>query len=415
MSEDRLPVVSRQDWMGRLDAYVEQQADAMREIRRHLHRHPEPSGCEVVTTQYVDQLLQDLGLEADVQSTGCGLVVDRPQANNRCIALRADMDAICIQDTKDVAYASQVPGVMHACGHDGHTAIVYGAIAALVDAERHDDLPWVTGWRGIFQPAEETNEGALEMVRQGVLDGVQAILSLHLDPSRSVGTIGVREGSFTADCHTLEIEVRGRGSHAARPHESSDPIAAAAQLVTAIYLFVPRGTDSQDPVVVSFGQIYGGDTHNAIPDQVNIRGTLRTLHADVSQATLDHILRLSRGVAEASGTNIHVHSIPGPPAVVNDGGFTKFVSSVAREALGPDAVQEIRRPSMGGEDFAHYLLAIPGAMFRLGCSKSAGQPTTLHAADFDFDERALVVGAKLLARSVVAWNRPEARSGDGAD
>ena len=396
--------VKEGDWHRVIDDAIDRHFEEMLEVRRHLHRFPEPSDREYETSQFLMDRLAP-GVDSVHWGPGNrGLYADGVHKSGPRIGLRADIDALLIQDVKDVPYKSRIEGVMHACGHDGHTACVFGAVLGLSAVER--EMPWPVPWRAIFQPAEETNRGALEMIDQGALDGVGAMISLHMDPSREVGTIGVREGAFTADCCELEIDVHGRGAHAARPHESCDPIAAAAQLISSIYLFVPRSTDSQDPVVVTFGQIFGGHNSNVIPDLVVVRGTLRTLDKQVTQDTVQHLERLARGVAEASGTTIEIRRTAGPPSVINDPEMTRLVERIAGGILGSDNVQSIPRASMGGEDFAQYLVHIPGTMFRLGCVADPLTAPRLHSPGFDLDERSLVIGAKILARSAIEWCRP---------
>jgi amidohydrolase len=222
----------------------------------------------------------------------------------------------------------------------------------------------------------------------------------------------VRAGAFTADCVELAIRVTGKGGHAARPHESQDPIATAAQLISSIYLFVPRATDTHDPVVVTIGQIHGGDIPNAIPEEVTMRGTLRTFNEFSRRKTLDHLRKLCRGLAETSDTRVKIDFIEGPPAVINDESLTNLLRSEAVHLLGADNVAELSRPSMGGEDFANYLPHVPGAMFRLGCAAPGAAAPALHSAYFDLEPEALGVGAKILARAAVTWAR---HSTDGDD
>jgi amidohydrolase len=298
---------------------------------------------------------------------------------------------------------------MHACGHDVHTATVFGAVSALDKLERSGELPWPVTWRGIFQPAEETSDGAASMVRAGALKDVDAIVALHVDPTRRAGTVGVRPGVFTASCDMMRVTVRGRGGHAARPHESLDPIAAAAQLISTLYQFIPRATDSQDAVVVSFGQIHGGLNANVIPEEVVLEGTVRTLNRNVRERTLAHIHRLAEGIENVTGTKLTVDFDDGTAPVDNDPAMTQLVERVAREVLGEDNVSQMPRPSMGSEDFAAYLEHAPGMMFRLGCAAELPWPG-LHTPNFDVDERCLSVGAKILARSVVEWSKPTAES-----
>jgi amidohydrolase len=391
-----------------LDAAVDEAVERMVGLRRHLHAHPEPSGEELQTSLHLYQLFDELGLTVRMGPEGCGLVVEsRRQDGPRRIAVRADVDALRIQDEKQVPYRSTVPEVMHACGHDVHTATVFGALTALDRAECDGQLPWPVTWRGIFQPAEETSGGALSMIGAGALEGVNAIFALHVDPTRRCGTIGVRPGVFTASCDAMRVTVAGRGGHAARPHESNDPIAAAAELISTLYQFVPRATDSQDAVVVSFGQIHGGQNANVIPEQVVLEGTVRTLDRNVREKTIAHIRTLADGIEKVTGTRLDLCFEAGTPSVYNDPGLTKLVSDVAKELLGADKVTVMPRPSMGSEDFAAYLEHVPGTMFRLGAAGERTPWPGLHTPTFDVDERCLAVGAKVLARSVVEAARME--------
>ncbi len=390
------------DWRREIDAAVEDAVERMIGLRRHLHAHPEPSGEELQTSLHLYQLFDELGLAVQMGPEGCGLVVEsRRQDGPRRIAVRGDIDALRIQDQKQVPYRSTVPEVMHACGHDVHTATVFGALTALDRLECDERLPWQVTWRGIFQPAEETSGGADSMIAAGAVAGVHGIFSLHVDPTRRAGTIGVRPGVFTASCDAMRVTVAGRGGHAARPHESNDPIAAAAELVSTLYQFVPRATDSQDAVVVSFGQIHGGQNANVIPEQVVLEGTVRTLDRSVRAKTIAHIRTLAEGIEKVTGTRLDVCFEAGTPSVYNDAGLTKLVSDVATELLGADKVTVMPRPSMGSEDFAAYLEHVPGTMFRLGAAGERTPWPGLHTPTFDVDERCLAVGAKVLARCVV--------------
>ncbi len=411
------------NWAGELGASLQRRFERLCEIRRHLHRHPEPSGAEVKTTRYIASVLAaehlepvilpgSHGLWVDVGS-GSGLGADsqdrtagdsapeRPR-----IGIRGDIDALWIQDEKRVTYRSGVDGVMHACGHDAHTTIVLGAILVLAELDRAGLLPWPIRCRAIFQPAEETNQGALQMIQAGAVDGLAELLGIHVDPSRVVNSIGVRHGDFTADCHELELEIHGSGGHAARPHEAVDPIAIAAQLISAIYQFVPRVNNSHDPVVLTFGQIHGGQLANVIPDQVVVRGTLRTLDAAVSAKTIEQIERLANGISAACGGRVVCRWLSGPPPVKNDPELVNLLIEAGRAVVGDRNVQMIRHASMGGEDFANYLTRVRGAMFRLGCATASPAPP-LHSPLFDIDERALAIGAEVLAHAVIRWCDPK--------
>jgi len=396
-------------WRDQLDEAVEIRGPELVRVRRRLHSHPEPSGEEFETTLFLFQSLKEAGFEPETTPDGRGLFVDLPELPGAPrIAIRADIDALRIQELRESDYRSQCAGVMHACGHDGHTAVVYGAFLALNDLRA--SLPFPVNCRAIFQPAEETSRGAVEMISAGALDGVDAILSIHMDPSRQVGRIGVRYGALTAACDALEVTICGRGGHAARPHESLDPIAAAAQLISSIYLFIPRATDTQDPIVVTIGQVIAGHNPNVIPEQAILRGTVRSLGGEVRERTKNHIRQLARGLAEVSGTQITVAFDPGPQSVYNATELSDLLRDAASEILGPAAVDLIQRPSMGGEDFAFYQEHVPGAMIRLGCASPSAGGAPLHSASFDLDERALSIGAKVLARAAALWADPDRRS-----
>jgi amidohydrolase len=396
------------NWQTTIDDAVDALAPQMIALRRHMHAHPEPSGEELQTSLHLYQLFDEHRLPVRMGPEGCGVVVEsRHQRAPRRVALRADIDALRIEDQKPTPYRSTVPEVMHACGHDAHTATVCGALLALDRLERERALPWPVTWRGIFQPAEETSDGARAMVGAKVLDGVDAILSIHVDPTRRAGTIGIRPGVLTASCDALRVTVQGRGGHAARPHESTDPIAAAAELISTLYQFVPRATDSQDAVVVSFGQIHGGQNANVIPEQVVLDGTVRTLDRDVREKTIAHIRTLASGIEQVTGTKVDVQFEGGSPSVYNDEVLTRLVTQTATDLLGPESVASLPRPSMGSEDFAVYLDHVPGVMFRLGAAGDNGTWTGLHTPTFDVDERCLTVGAKVLARTVIEYSKPE--------
>jgi amidohydrolase len=278
---------------------------------------------------------------------------------------------------------------------------VLGAVLALHEAAA--SLPLPVRWRALFQPAEETGKGALELMGEGALEGASAALSIHMDPSRAAGRVGYRYGVLTAACDELTLTVEGRGGHAARPHESLDPIAASAQLITSLYLGVPRSTESHDPVVVTIGQITAGDNANVIPARAVLRGTLRTLSPATRERTKQQIGQIARGIAEATGTRVTLEFEPGPPSVRNDAGLTDLLRTAAAEVLGTGNLELIERPSMGGEDFAYYLEQVPGAMIRLGCAPPGEKAAPLHSPLFDLDERALAVGARVLARAAVLW------------
>jgi amidohydrolase len=391
-------------WQSALDDAIDARFEQMVQLRRHLHQNPELSGSEQQTTLHIYQLLLEEAIAVRMGPEGRGIVADLPNAENQTrVALRADIDALPIDDGKvGCEYRSQVDGVMHACGHDGHTATTFGAVTGIVDAIAANHIPAIP-LRAIFQPAEETCTGAAEMIEFGALEGVGAIFALHMDPTRRLGTVGLKPNVLTAHCDEIRFTVHGRGGHAARPHETIDSIAAAAYLVSALYQLIPRVTDSQDAVVVSIGQIRGGENANVIPESVHLRGTVRSLCKEVRDETFEHIRRIAKGVETTTGSRIEVEFGVGAEAVVNDPYLTKLLTRSARNLLGPDKVQNIPRPSMGSEDFAFYLAHVPGAMMRLGCVSDAVGGPLLHAPNFDLDEESMRIGAKILARSAVHW------------
>ena len=404
------------DWKGKLRSIVLECAPEIVALRRHLHAHPEPSGAELQTSLYLYQLLGQQNLDVRMGPEGCGVVADsvvvagvgkEKSVVEPRIALRGDIDALRIQDEKEVDYRSANSGVMHACGHDAHAAIVYGAVLALTKLVEQGLSPWPSSYRAIFQPAEETALGATQMVEMGVLEGIKAIFALHVHPTRRTGEIALRSGSMTAHCDSLQITIRGQGGHAARPHESKDPIAAAAQLISALYQFVPRATDSHDAVVLTIGQIQGGENPNVIPDTVESSGTMRTLDSEVRTRTIEQIRQVARGVAEITETEIEVAFRVSIPSVYNDAELTHLVWHEAEEVVGNDNVKLIARPSMGSEDFACYLEKVPGAMFRLGCASDLASVTPLHTPKFDIDEAALEIGVQVLAQTVVMACEPK--------
>lgn len=392
-----------QDWRETLDHFLLDHAEQLVSVRRHLHAHPELSHEEYQTTRALARWLGEAGLTYRVLPSGRGVVAEPPgNPPGPLIALRADMDALPIRDVKDVPYRSTRDGMMHACGHDAHTAMVLGAALALHHLGRPGDLPHSVPWRALFQPAEETGEGAAEMVAAGAMEGVGAIVALHVDPDLPVGQVARRTGVMTACCDELHVAVIGRGGHAARPHQCIDPIAAVVPFLAAAHQLVPRSVDSRDPVVLTFGAITGGTQGNVIPDRVILRGTLRTLARPISQKIGERLHAIARGIGEATGATIEVTFLPGPDAVVNDPGVTAIASDAAAEVVGPANVRDLPRPSLGGEDFAAYLPKAPGCLLRLGIAAPGSDVwPPLHTPNFDIDERALSVGTRILARCAV--------------
>lgn len=393
------------DWTHRIDDHVESIRGRLTAIRRHLHSHPEPSGEEHETARYLADVLRDEGFEVTLVAGGRGVVIEPSgQGDGPRVAFRGDIDALRVTDEKRVEYRSTVDGVTHACGHDAHAAIVVGAAMALGACA--DAMPWPVRWRALLQPAEETSEGALEMVTEGVMDNVTSVIALHVDPERRTGRVAFRHGTMTAFCDEIDVVVSGSGGHAARPHHSVDPILAACQFVSAVYQFVPRSIDSRHPSVVTFGMIRGGESQNVIPEKVTLRGTARTTSHAATSRVEERIEEIAEGIAEASGTEIDVEFKRGPDAVVNDDNVTNICKQAAVSLLGEGALEVIDEPSMGGEDFAEFQRKAPGCLMRLGVSQNPADADFLHSPRFNIDEDALPIGTKLIARAAVLLARP---------
>jgi amidohydrolase len=383
----------------RVAAQIDCIAPRLSTIRRHLHQHPELSGTELKTTFYLAKQLTAAKIPYRLGVGKRGIITDIVSASGAqapVIALRADIDALPIAEENQISYRSKNSGVMHACGHDAHSAILLGTTLAL---HRVGRLP--VAWRSIFQPAEETGRGAGEMVARGAVKGVQAILAFHVDPNLPVGHAGITPGPQSAFCQDFTIAVRGRGGHGARPHNTIDPIAVAAQLITLIYQAVPRQTDARDPVVVTIGSIQGGQAPNIIPDTVFLKGTIRSFNRVVSEHARQTIDRLCAGTARA------FHALITPAfdrllrGVINDPYVTDICTKAARGLLGQNRVVTDRRPSMGAEDFADY--PVPACMMFLGVKSSRKKTTPLHTGTFNLDEKTLLLGVRLFSQILLEW------------
>jgi amidohydrolase len=374
-------------------------------IRRHLHSHPELSGKEIDTTSYLSRRLTEYGIKYRFGPEGLGLISDLScsgQSEGPIVALRADLDALPIQEENEVPYCSEHAGVMHACGHDAHTAMLLGSITALNAA---GPVSTPVPCRAIFQSSEETGQGALDMVRAGAMEGVGAIIALHVDPNLPSGSVGISSGPQTACCQDFTITVKGRGGHAARPHLTIDPIAIGAQLLTQIYQTIPRNSDVRTPVVVTVGEFRGGYCTNVIPDTATLRGTIRTLDFQVAGETRGRLQRICDGVSLSSGGGVEIRFDRLLRGVVNDPVITAICLEAAREVVGDAGLITEARPSMGAEDFADYLTEAPGCMMRLGVGRPGGEIRPLHTPTFDIEEDSLLIGARILLRSATLLGR----------
>lgn len=391
---------------------VGEQAELV-ELRRHFHAYPELSNQEFQTTRKLSARLESLGFEVRVRPEGTGLLADLTPpdfdlAVHKTVAIRSDIDALPIDELNDVPYKSRNEGVMHACGHDVHMATVFGT--GLGFAAVRDELPGRI--RLIYQHAEETvPDGAIDMVAFGACEGVDAVLGLHCDPELAVGKIGIRSGAFTAAFDSFTFTIKGKGGHGARPHQCVDPIYVGTQLCNALYQMTSRNFDARVPAVITIGTIQAGKVSNVIPERLTISGSIRTIDRGHREALEDHLHRIASGICMTHGAQYELKLERGAPAIHNDAELTDLFESVGREILGDSGIYHIPLPSMGGEDFSYYLERVPGAMFRLGTATVAPSHF-LHSPNFDIDERAITIGARILCRSALRL-LTERRDSDG--
>ncbi|MFC4305076.1 amidohydrolase [Cohnella boryungensis] len=356
-------------------------------IRRHLHAHPELSHEEHETTAAIRGWLREEGIRIADYPLRTGVVAEvGGLRGGPTIAIRADIDALPVQEETGLPFASKAAGKMHACGHDFHTAAAIGA--AILLKKRESELEGTV--RFLFQPAEEKAKGASEVIASGALEGVRAIFGLHNKPNLPVGTIGIKAGPIMAAADGFIVEVKGLGTHAAVPEAGIDPIVVSAHIITALQSIVSRNVSALDGAVVSVTRLHSGTAWNVIADQAVFDGTLRTFDEGVRAKVRERFEQIATGVGAALGAETRVRWLDGPPAVVNDAKWAEWSAETAR-ALGLNVVEPA--PSPAGEDFSFYLQRTPGIFFFLG---TAG-PQEWHHPAFDVDERALPVGASFFA------------------
>lgn len=366
-------------------------------IRRDLHMHPELGHKEERTVSLVQGTLESLGIKTK-RVAGTGLMgVLEGKGRGRTVALRADMDALPMQDGKKTPYASAYQGKMHACGHDVHTAGLLGA-AMLLSQRRNQFAGSV---KFFFQPAEETDGGAWLMIKDGVMEGpkVDAVFGLHVAPDLDVGMIAVRAGQFYAACDMLDVVIRGKESHGASPNKGVDAIVVGSQVVSALQSFVSRNVSPLDAAVVTIGKFNGGYQRNIVADKVELSGIIRTLNPKVRSRACRQLPELIKSVANAMGAVAEVEYKPDYPSLVNDERMTAFVQQSAAELLGESKVKVRQHPHLAGEDFAYFLQEAPGCFYELGVRNDAkGIDHPLHTQHFDVDEESLAVAAAMHAK-----------------
>jgi amidohydrolase len=365
-------------------------------IRRHLHQYPEIGYHEEKTSAFILEKLEAMEVPARrVTETG---VVAEIGSQEPCVAFRVDIDALPIQEANETPYASKIPGMMHACGHDVHTTIGLGVAHVL--RAIHADLPGTV--RVLFQPAEETTPGgALAMMRAGAIEGVKWIFGIHVDPGIEVGKVGIRYGPVLASADSFELEILARGGHAGYPHLSVDTIQIAAHVIQALHQIVSRRIDPVKSSVISISTIHGGDADNVLPDKVRMTGTFRTLDNEVRQQIPELIEETVAGITKTFGASYHFRVKPGTPVLINHEEPMRTLERAASEILGAEKVVHLGAARMGAEDFAQYVQVIPGAMVRLGVAGGPESRHSLHSSRFDVDERAISVGVQVIAGTLV--------------
>ncbi|REL33099.1 amidohydrolase [Rhodohalobacter sp. SW132] len=378
--------------------------DYMVQTRRYLHKNPEISFKEFETTDYIIHELKKLGIETHRPlETGCVGVIEGGKTSDRVIALRADIDALEMEEEGEakIQFISERPGAAHCCGHDAHTANLLGAAHILTEMQDEIEGKILL----IFQPAEESLPGGGRLLSEsGFLQeyGVQAIYGLHTNPTHKPGTIATKPGPLMARPDEFEITIKGTGGHAASPHLTVDPIVLLGQVITQFQTIISRSVDPTDPAVVTIGRVRAGSTYNVIPAKAELIGTVRTFSQENAYLIRDRMEAILKGVAEGSGGGYEFEFNEGYPAVVNNAELTDRIIKTARTYLGDDGVIELKKPIMAGEDFAFYQQHFPGAFFFLGSgSEEADSQWSWHHPRYNVDEKCMLTGSALMAGLVL--------------
>ena len=368
-------------------------------IRRHLHKYPETSYDEFQSAEYIKKKLFELGIESIGRQGGTGVtaILGNGAPGDGCVALRADMDALPILEQTGLDFSSVHEGVMHACGHDGHVAMLLGAAALL--KKRFSGPGRV---KLVFQPAEEHGNGAAQLVREGVLDGVQAVFGGHIDTHFKTGEITVDEGLICAYADPFQITITGRGGHAARPHEGSDALVAASSLVMIVQTLVSREVDPNKSQVITIGSFQAGNVHNVIAGEAVLKGTVRSTDEVYREKTICGLKRIVQSIETMYEVHAEIVFEQGLPAVNNSARAAEIARSAAWDATSVDKVISQGYPSLGGEDFSFYQRYVEGCLVRFG-AMLPGPVGPAHSSTFDFDEKCLKFGASWLAGAGWRW------------
>jgi amidohydrolase len=384
--------------MDQISTTVEAIAPDLIELRRDLHAHPELSWAEERTTDVVASWMDKFDIPYR-RWEGSGLVAQLGPADAPVIALRADLDALPVQEATTLPWRSTVDGVAHACGHDVHTASLVGAAVALVDLDRRGLLPVQV--RLVFQPAEEAMPGgALKVLSLGEMAGVSRIFALHCDPTLDVGVVGIREGAITGASDRLRVLLTGRGGHTSRPHLTEDVTFAAGTLITQLPAVLSRRFDPRSGVSLVWGHMHAGDAANVIPIHAELSGTVRMLDVVAWHEAEAAVRQIVEDIVRLFGVSVDATYVRGVPPVVNEFTATEALRSAVESAVGREGVAASLQ-SLGGEDFGWYLESVPGAMGRLGTRTPGGPTHDLHQGTFEADDRAVGVGAAVLAHSAL--------------
>jgi IAA-amino acid hydrolase len=385
--------------------------EQIRTWRRQIHRHPELSFSEQRTAGLVNAALIDLGIETETEVAKTGVLGHIRGGAGPTVGLRADMDALPIQEINGTEFDSTRPGIMHACGHDAHTAMLLGAATILKTLADQQRLPGSI--RLLFQPSEEAQDaegksGGMRMVEEGALDGLDAVFGIHVDALNDTGIVSTRSGPMMASADTFELTIIGSGGHAARPQLTVDPIALSAHVINAIQQVVSRRLNPLAPGVITIGTIRGGTVNNVIPDTVEMTGTIRAF-SEKARATLHSELERACRVVEPLGGQIDFRLLPGYPPTVNSPEATEINLAAQRDLLGAEKVKEAEM-GMGAEDFSFMAQTAPGSFLRLGVHNPAwgDKVYPVHRADFRLDEDALPIGAAALAAAAIRWMQSKA-------
>jgi len=364
----------------------------MRDVREIIHQHPELSFEELSTAVFINEKLSEIGVGPVHHVAGTGLHTDIGSADALpIVGLRADMDALPITEDTGLVYSSTTPGIMHACGHDGHVAMLLGAAVLL----KKLNLPGKV--RLLFQPAEERGNGAEKMIAEGAIKDLAAIFSGHIDTHYDTGSITVDEGIVCAFTDPFVVRLKGSSGHAARPHECKDTIVAAAGLITTLQTLVSREIDPNHAAVLTVGKIRAGQTHNVIAGDAVIEGTIRSTHSEARKRMLSGLKRVVQGTASCYEVHADLEFLESLPAVINSCKATTIAKKAAHKIVTEKNVISQGASSLGGEDFAFYLQQIPGCMVRFGAKKS-DETGPAHSPTFDFDDRVLPIGAAWYAQ-----------------